>query len=150
MPLAVVVEEPVRRDIKSCPPDGYVMIKRLTYGEKLERRKYNSKMEMKMTRGSRDATSIIDIFKEEMELYDFAHAVDGHNLTKLVNKNTGQQCKRDDPDAIEVPLDFLKPSDVKMIAGQIAEEIGKYIDELNNFEEDEETGNSKGASAPTS
>jgi hypothetical protein len=140
--------KPERKELRTCP-DGYVMIRRMSYGEKLERRRFNSKMEMKLQRGSRDATSIIDIFKEEMELYDFARCIVAHNLTKLVDK-FGQPCDADDPDAKEVPLDFTKVADVKLLAGQIAEEIGKYIDELNNFEEDEEVKNSSGASAPTS
>lgn len=148
MPLAVVMEEPTRKDLKSCP-GGYVEIRRMIYGEKLQRRAYNSKMEMKMQRGSKDATSIIDIFKEESELYDFAHCIEGHNLTKMVD-SAGQPCKADAPGAHEEPLDFKKPADVKLIAGRIAEEIATYIDEINNFELDDEAKNSSGASAPSS
>lgn len=149
MPLAVVMEEPTRKELKTCP-EGYVMIKRMTYGEKLQRRMFNSKMEMKLQRGSKDATSIIDIFKEEMELYDFAHCIGDHNLTKWVNKHTGQPTPLNDPDGVEVELDFKKPADVKMLAGQVAEEIATYIDAINNFEQDEEVGKSSTQSVPTS
>lgn len=147
MPLAVVMEEPQRHDLKTCP-GGYVLIRRMTYGEKLQRRGFNSKMDLELQRGSRAAKSTIDIFKEETELYDFMHCITGHNLTKLVNKRTGQPCPADDLEAEEVSLDFLKVSDIKLIAGQIAEEIGTAIDKLNNFEEDDEVGNLKGESAP--
>lgn len=140
MPLAIVMEEPDRRDLKSCP-GGYVMLQRMSYGQKLERRKYNSKMELEMQRGGGNAKSTIDIFKEEMELYDFAHCIVEHNLTKFVNKNTGQPCELDDPDGVEMPLDFLKPADVKMLASRIAEEISTAMDNLNNFEENSELGN---------
>ena len=148
MPLAVVMLVPEHRDLKTCP-GGFVKLRRMSYGEKLQRRGFNSKMEMDMERGSRKAKSVIDIFKEEAELYDFAVCIVEHNLTKLVDKR-GVPCEPDNPEAHEVPLDFKKPVDIKLLAGQIAEEIGKYIDDLNNFEEDDETGNSKGPSEPTS
>jgi hypothetical protein len=125
MPVAVVHEEPERRDLKTCPPDGYVLIKRFTYGEKLERRKFMSKMEMEGSRGTKSVKTTLDIFSEGAELFDFAHAIVEHNLTAKDGR----------------PLVFTNPDDVKMLSGKIAEEIGTYIDELNNFEEDEEVGN---------
>lgn len=149
MPLAVVMEEPNRRDLKTCP-GGYVMIRRMTYGEKLERRKFTSKMDLEMNRASKSAKSTIDIFSEQSEIYDFMHCIVEHNLTKLVNAQTGQPCGPNDPDAKEVPLDFMKSTDIKLLAGQIAEEIGTAIDKINNFEESEEVGNLNGASAPSS
>jgi len=148
MPLAVVMEEPELRELKTCP-GGYVYIKRMSFGEKLERRKFNSKMDVEMQRGSRSAKSSIDIFNEDMEIYDFMHCIDSHNLTKLVNKQTGLPTSSKDPEAVEVALDFTKAFDIKLLAGQIAEEIGTAIDKLNNFEEDEEVGNSNGASENT-
>jgi len=140
MPLAVIMEKPNREDLKTCP-GGYVMIRRMSFGEKLTRRQFSSKMDLEMQRGSKSAKSTIDIFKEEAELYDFMHCIVGHNLTKLVNKQTSQPCEADDPDAVEVPLDFLKASDIKLLTGQIAEEIGTLIDKHNNFEESDATGN---------
>jgi hypothetical protein len=132
MPVAVVHEEPEHFDLKTCPPDGYVKIKRLDYGEKLARRKFMSKMEMEGSKGKSVKTTF-DIFNESAELYDMAHAVVEHNLTDKDGR----------------PLVFTNPDDVRKIAGIIAEEIGTYIDKVNNFEEDEELGNSSGASAPT-
>jgi len=148
MPLAVVVLVPEHKDLKTCE-GGFVKLRRMSYGEKLQRRGFNSKMEMDMERGSRKAKSTIDIFKEEAELYDFAVCIVEHNLTKWVNSH-GVPCELNDPDGREMPLDFKKPADIKLLAGQVAEEIGTYIDKLNNFEEEEETGNSKGPSEPTS
>jgi len=124
MPVAVVHEEPERRELKSCP-GGYVDIKRMTYGEKLQRRAFIGDMEMKSGKGSKDVVTTMKVFNEAAELYDFAHAIVGHNLT----------------DVDERPLVFTNPGDVKKLTGRIAEEIGQYIDEINNFEEDDETGN---------
>ena len=143
------MEKPERYELKTCP-GGFVTIRRMSFGEKLQRRGFNSKMDMEVERGSRTAKSTIDIFKEEAELYDFMHCVVDHNLTKLINKKTGQPCEDDDPDAMEVPLDFKKATDIKMVAGQIAEEIGALIDKLNNFEESNEAKNSSGESVSTS
>lgn len=149
MPLAVVMSKPERHDLKTCP-GGYVMVRRMSFGEKMTRRGFNSKMDLEMTRGSRSAKSTVDLFNEQMEMYDFSHCIAEHNLTKLVNKNTGLPCDADDPDAVEVPLDFTKPSDVKLLAGPIAEEIGTVMDKLNNFEEDPEVGNLNGESVRSS
>jgi hypothetical protein len=150
MPLAVVLDVPERKELKTVPT-GFVTIRRMSYGEKLQRRGYNSKMEMQMGGRGGGATSIIDIFKEETELYDFSHCIVDHNLTKWVHRQTGQPLvDPKDPEGVEAPLDFKKPMDVKLLEGRVAEEIGKLIDELNNFEESEAVGNSKGESAPSS
>lgn len=124
MPVAVVVEEPIHFDLKTCP-GGYVKIKRMSYGEKLTRRGFTSKMEMDMEKGGKSAKSFIDLFKEEVELYDFANCVVEHNLT----------------DVDERPLIFRNAVDVKKLSGRIAEEISTYIDKINNFEESDEVKN---------
>lgn len=142
MPLAVVMEEAHREELKTCP-GGYVEIRRMSWGEKLHRRSYTSSMDMEMDRRSQSAKSTIQIFNEQVEIFDFQHCIGDHNLTKLVNKRTGLPCAADDPDATEVALDFTKVTDIKMLAGQIAEEIGTLIDKYNNFEAGEEVGNSK-------
>lgn len=123
MPIAVVQGEPDRFELKTCP-EGYVTIKRMTYGEKLTRRKFNSKMEMEMNKGG-GAKSTIDMFNERIELFDFANCIVEHNLTDV----DGRQ------------LNFKNPEDVKQLAGKIAEEIGTYIDKVNNFEDDDEVKN---------
>lgn len=148
MPLAVVLEKPERHDLKTCP-GGYVMVRRMSFGEKLTRRGFNSKMDLEMNRATKNAKSTIEIFNEATEIFDFMHCVVEHNLTKLVNAKTGQPCGEDDPDKKEVLLDFMKETDIKLVASQIAEEIGTIIDKLNNFEESEAVGNSSGASVPS-
>lgn len=133
MPVAVVQGEPEHFDLKTLP-GGYVRIKRMTHGEKLARRAFTSKMLMEADRGSRSMRGEIDLFKEETSFYDFAHCVVDHNLT----------------DADERPLQFKNPADVRKLEGRIAEEIERYIDSINNFEEDEEVKNSNGGSGHTS
>lgn len=123
MPVAVVVLEPERRDLKTLP-EGYVLIKRMSFGEKQQRRSFGSKMTMKAQKGSKDVNTEIDIFNEAAELYDFRVAIVDHNLDDISGRR----------------LNFTNPADVKALDGRIAEEIGKYIDEINNFEDDDEVG----------
>ncbi len=134
MPVAVIQGEPEHFDLKTCPPDGYVKIKRMTHGEKLERRKFTSQMAMEADTKNKSMKGVIDLFKEETSFYDFAHCVVDHNLTDKDGR----------------PLIFKNPSDVRKLAGQVAEEIETYIDKVNNFEDSEELGNSNGESEPTS
>lgn len=134
MPVAVVQGEPERKDLKTCPPDGYVKIKRMSHGEKMERRAFSSKMMMEADQRSKSMRGEIDLFNEQAELYDFAHCIVEHNLTDVDGR----------------PLEFKNPKDVKLLAGQVAEEISSYIDELNNFEDSDEVGNSSAESAPSS
>lgn len=136
MPVATVSpdDEPERKDLKSCPPDGYVLLKRLSHGQKMKRRKLSSKMVMKAQKGKKDVETEIDAFNEASELYDYATCIVDHNLTDHLNRK----------------LDFKNPADVALLKGPIGEEISQYMDDLNNFEADEEVGNSQTPSETSS
>lgn len=135
MPVAVATDIPERVELKSLPanpaiegPDGeagFVMIRRLSYGEKMAKRSFNSKMTVKSTRGKKDAESIIDTFNERSDLFDFANCITDHNLTDKQGRK----------------LDFRNEKDVKALGGRVAEEIQTAMDKINNFEDDEELGN---------
>lgn len=133
MPVAVVTGDAERFELKSLP-GGYVTIRVMTWGEKMERRKFNSKMEMQLRRGSNDARTFIDAVNEQAELYDFSHCIVDHNLQ----------------DVDERKLDLKNPTDVRKLHGRVAEEIGTYIDKVNNFEESDEGKASANGSAHTS
>jgi hypothetical protein len=137
MPIAVATDVAEKKMLKTLPanpavegPDGeagWVKLRRMTYGEKMHRRSFTSKMTVKAGgRKGSDAETVIDAFNEKVDLFDFATCVVDHNLT----------------DAKGQKLDFRDPAHVKSLAGQVAEEIQTYIDGLNNFEQDEEAGNS--------
>jgi hypothetical protein len=149
MPLAVIFEPSKRKDLKSCPPDGFVVIRRMNWGESLKRKDMMASIAMDMQsqkgakgRNQEETTRIqMDILSEKTTIWEFANLIEEHNLTKMVNSKTGQPCKPTDPDAKEVPLDFKKPEDIKMIEGRIGDEIQLYINELNSFEDSEEVKN---------
>lgn len=125
MPRAVSIGYNQRYELKSVP-EGYVVIRRLTHGEKAERQALNNKMTMKATRGKRDVDSEITIFNAKVDMYNFAHCIVEHNLE----------------DEHERLLDFTNPADVNKIDGKITEEISTYIDRENNFEDDQDLENS--------
>jgi hypothetical protein len=125
MPRAVSIGHTQRYDLKSVP-EGYVVIRRLTHGEKAERQMLNNKMTMKATRGKKDVDSEIILYHRAIDLYNFAHCITEHNLQ----------------DENDRPLDFTNVSDVNKIDAKISEEIATYIDKENNFEDDTELENS--------
>lgn len=126
MPIVVVDDEGERKPLKTAPPDGYVILRGLTHGQKMARQQLNNKMVMKTRRGQKDIDTVLELFNEQTTLFDFAHCIIGHNLM--------------DKDGRE--FNFKDPLDVKRLPGKVAEEISKLMDELNNFEDDEELGKS--------
>lgn len=128
MAVAVVLAQNEKYELKSCPPDGYVVIRRMNYGESLKRKDMMASIAMSMDtskKGNSEAKMQMDLLQEKTSLWEFANLVVEHNLT----------------DANEKPLDFRLPEHVRMIRGQVGDEIQMRIDKLNSFEDDEETKN---------
>lgn len=129
MPIGVILQATVKKELKTCPPDGYVEIKRMNYGESLERKDLMAEMSMEMrdnkTRSKDENIKLqMKMLQEKISLWEFATLIVDHNIT-------------DDKGA---KLNFKNPSHVKALVGQLGDEITKYINELNSFEDDEETG----------
>jgi hypothetical protein len=127
MPKATAtIVEPERHDLKSLP-EGWVVLKRLTYGQKLERKAMASVASAETQgRGSRNMKLQMAMINEEAQLYDFTHCVVEHNL----EDDSGNLLNLQDINAIR----SLDP--------RIGEEIERLMDKMNNFEEDdEELGN---------
>lgn len=128
MPVATVLAETHRYDLKTCP-EGYVIVRRMTYGEELAR----SGMATKFTVGGggantkkEDFKGEIDINTEEVALWDFANLIVEHNLT----------------DDKEQPLNFKNRAHVRALQRDVGKEIGDCIDEWNSQIDSEETKNS--------
>jgi len=133
--------ETVRKDLKTCPPDGYVVIRRQTYGEKLN----NNQSTMKLTAGAKKQQGLegeVALADKNVTLWQFRNLIVDHNL------------EHREPNGDVRLLNLGALSDINLLRGDIGEEIATYIDELNNFEptdeEDDAQGNSSGASAPSS
>ena len=131
MPAAVVnMNSTERFDLKSLPPDGYVVLRKMTYGQKLTRQQNAMKMQMEMQRGRKaNAKANMEMMTLQSTLYDFKNCVVEHNLT----------------DEAGAPLNLSNDFDVTRLDPQVGEEISTLIDNMNNFE-DENLGNSGSAS----
>lgn len=122
MPIGTNIDETETFQLKSLPPDGFVTLKRMSWGDKLKRQGMVSKMQVETRRGSKEVRGELDMMAEKTALFDFATCVVEHNITDA----SGRQ------------LNFRDPSDCAALAGRIGEEISTYIDKMNNFEEEDE------------
>jgi hypothetical protein len=129
MPAAVASTQAERKELKSLP-GGFVELKRMTYGQKLQRQAETSKMSLRAAAGGKTMEGEIAAMDEKTTLLEFAWCITAHNLT----------------DEQERPLNMSNPFDVKRLDGRVGEEIQTYISNMNNFEEDQtEEGNSSTA-----
>lgn len=122
MPRATVARTTERFDLKSCP-EGYVIIRRMTYGEKLART--DQMMNMSTSSKSDDNEMHIRMMTRSVALQDFANLVIEHNLTDENDKT----------------LDFRIAQHVLNLDPVIGDEIGQYIDRINSFEDTSDTKN---------
>ena len=120
MPIATVVSDTKREELTTCP-GGYVIIRRMTYGEKLQRQD-----EMLSMRADKDSNFEMSMLNKKAALSDFAKLIVEHNLT----------------DENEQLLNFKNPQDVVKLDPRVGDEIGALIDGINAFENVPETKNS--------
>lgn len=127
MAIATITQTTETFKLKSCPPDGYVTIRRMTWGEKLKRQSMMTKyrMELDRTTKDRDMSLDVDILQEKVSHWEFANLIVEHNLT----------------DENEQLLNFKNVADIDRLGPVVGEEIQRYIDELNTFEESVEVKN---------
>lgn len=129
MPSAVVTNNVSEKILlKTLPPDGYVVVRRMNYGEELSRQSKATKLIV----GGEDAKSgkgfagEVDIQTEAIAFWDFANLVVEHNC----EDETGRT------------LNFKSVMDVKRLDARVGKEIGEIIDAFNAVEETDEIKNS--------
>lgn len=126
MPIGVVTENEEKCQLKTCPPDGYVIIKKMNYGQSLERQDMIAEIAMQMPKDKRvDPKMEIKFLQRKTALWEFANLILDHNITD----KEGRQ------------LNFKSEADVTLLQGPIGDEIQNHINRLNSFEDDEETKN---------
>lgn len=127
MPIGVVTNPTSEKmPLLSAPPDGYVIVRRMNYGEKLLRSNMAAKFLMGGSKDSKDFKGELEMQTEEVAYWDFANLIVEHNIT----------------DANDQLLNFKSKAHVKMLSGPIGEEIGRIIDDFNAPEETDEIKNS--------
>lgn len=128
MPVATANTEPESFPLKSAPPDGFVKLKPLPFGQILTRRDNASKLSMRTSsrkgrRGSREMDEMnIDTMQLETRFYEFSNCIVDHNLT----------------DKAGTKLDFNKKETLSVLDPRIGSEIEDLIDKLNQEDDAEE------------
>lgn len=125
MPVGTRKMETVRRELKSCPPDGFVVLRQLSYDEMLERRDGATKVLMERGDSGRnaDAKMAVQIANRWSNYFSFPRCIAEHNIT----------------DDNGVPLDFSSKGielTFKSLDPKLGAEIEALIDEMNQEEEE--------------
>jgi hypothetical protein len=121
MPMATVdVESTQKFDLKSCP-EGFVVLRRMSYGQILQRRMF-TKLEVGSSGKGNDFRGELAMANAKITEFEFQKCIVDHNLE----------------DASGRKLDLTKASDFNMLDPKIGQEIEELIRGLNNFEEEEE------------
>jgi hypothetical protein len=122
MPRATVDLTPKREELKSAPPDGYIMVVPLPYGKILERRDNATKMSMEQQADQNAGPSKIDIgmLQRQTRMYEFEHCITDHNLEDHLSRK----------------LDLKNPRDFDLLDPKIGQEIEVVLDKLNQIEEE--------------
>lgn len=127
MPKATVTQETVNRTLKSCPPDGFVELRTLSFHEMNTRSDIASRMYSEQKPNVKKpkeevVRGYLEIMNVAVTEFEFRNCITDHNLEDE-NGN---------------PIDFTRPMQAWRLDPKIGQEIGKYIDELNNFDDEEE------------
>jgi len=113
MPVVRVSVSTETFTLKSAPPDGFVELRQMSYGDKLHRQGLamegasNENEEMTLRMMQKRATQ-----------FDFKKCIVKHNLEYEEGK----------------PFDFTNPATLDMLDPRVGEEISGLIDDLNNFD----------------
>lgn len=131
MPIVVVTDNiSEKMPVVSAPPDGYVVVRRMNYGEELSRSAKATKLLVGGSGNGKqnkdDFQGEVDIQTEAIALWDFANLIVEHNFQDVDGRT----------------LNFKNVQDVKKLPANIGREIGTIIDDFNNVEESEEVKNS--------
>ena len=120
MAFAGVSATTIRVDLRSCP-GGFVELRRMTYGEKLERQN-EMKLSLELGKG-KELRGEMAMANTAATQRDFKNCIMSHNLEKDTNGT---------------PFDFSNPYDVLLLDPRVGEEIDREINKLNNFEDSDE------------
>lgn len=121
MPKATVnPADTERKDLKSLP-EGFVVLRRLTFGQKLERNALAMDMEVEEGDRKNESKASMRTNLRAVAEFEFKHCIVEHNLT-------------DENDQL---LNFQSVKVLDQLHPVIGDEIDQLISGMNNFEEDE-------------
>jgi hypothetical protein len=114
MPKATASKQGQKFNLKELP-EGYVVLRKLNYGEMLARRNLGMGVTAPFKRDSDSIDMKLDLSQEEVRVYEFSHMVIEHNL----EDDGGRK------------LNLMDRNDISKLDPKIALEIEGYITELN-------------------
>lgn len=120
MPIASVSSNTESHELKSCP-GGWIVVKRLSYGDKLKRMSL-MRMSLQLGGDKKNTTGEMALGNQQMTYLDFAKCIIEHNLEIAEGKL----------------FDFGRQTDIDQLDPVVGEEISGILDSLNNFEDDDE------------
>jgi len=121
MPVAVVKDETERFELKSLG-GAYVVVRQMSYGEKMLRSGMTGAMKLLKDNKQSDYVGELSMETQKITLWDFANLIVEHNLQDMDGRE----------------LNFRNETDVRKLSSKIGEEVGTYIDKVNNFEDIDE------------
>jgi hypothetical protein len=133
MPKATTSKKPQRFELKSCPPDGFVDLRRMTHGERLHRQ--DIAMDISMQSDQRNKTAEMNITPTQTLVvqFEFSSCIVGHNL------------ELDDGSLI----DFKNPEQFASLDGRVGEEISAHIETLHDWESNHPNSDDKSTISST-
>jgi hypothetical protein len=128
----VDLSETERHELKSAPPDGFVVLRRMSYGHKLQRQAMAVQMDMKGQGKTAEASVRTETTK--VAVFEFGHCIVDHNLEDVDGRK----------------LDFTRAADVIKLHPQVGDEIDALIGDMNNFDTEEMENLSDGSEQASS
>ncbi len=120
MPVGTVTRNTEQFDLTTLP-GAYVVIRRMNFGEKLDRQ--DDMLNMRTTGESNQFE--LKMLMKKMTFKDFGNLIIDHNIT----------------DENERKLNFGNQRDITTLDPRVCEEISSLIEKLNSFEDLPETKN---------
>lgn len=118
MPKATTnIADTERFELKTCE-GGFVVLRRLNYGEMLERRTMAGKLNFESGKGQENTQAYINMASRVVTEFEFKNCIVDHNL-----ESEGGQL-----------LDFRSGVTISMLDPRIGDEISSLIDKMNQAE----------------
>ena len=127
MPVATVDTEPQRFELQSAPPDGFVLLRRMSHGQMLHRQDIAMTMNMQADRRTSAANVDIKQSQTAVGMFELAVCVVDHNLT--------------DPSGRK--LNFTNRQDVEQLDGRVGAEINMLIQDMHDWEKSDPNSSPK-------
>jgi hypothetical protein len=132
VPRATVnLSETRRLELKSLP-EGFVELRRMSYGQKLARQEQAVKTSVEQKKGQTNSKMNLDMLQHASTVFDFRACIVDHNL----EDEKGQK------------LNLTQVSAIDSLDPRVGEEIATEINDMNNFEPDLEESGFQNGSAP--